>query len=137
LAIELITDYWAVLSGSLRHSKKTDDACRKKPYRGKSLVYKVAEIATLPYDLLEMVACCIDSGEDLVNWLTACESVGNLGYLQLILRLPLIVGHSNVKLKQALAVKVSLSEDDCEVAKYRLCTRTFRLGLTVLQCSHL
>jgi hypothetical protein len=97
--------------------EKTDDAgLKKQKHPGKTSPYEVPEIAILPFELLEMMACAIDSGEDLVNWLTACEgSVVNLDDLMLIQRLPQILGHQYVSLKDLLDINVPLSEEECEV----------------------
>jgi hypothetical protein len=77
--------------------------------------YKVPEIATLPYELFEKLAYCIDSGENLFNWLTACEGcAGNLGDL-LILRLPQIAGHSEVSLKEELIINMPLNAEECQL----------------------
>jgi hypothetical protein len=59
-----------------------------------------ATITSLPHELLEKVAYWISKGSDLVNWLNACKCIrAHLGDLQLIAKLPVILGHDKVTLQ--------------------------------------
>lgn len=71
-----------------------------------------ATFSALPCELLEEVAYRIDDGEDLINWLNACDGSGAvLGDLKLITKLPEILGHDDIPLQQGLDVNAILNRE--------------------------
>jgi hypothetical protein len=45
---------------------------------------KRSRFSNLPYELLEQIAYCINSGKDLFRWIKACKDSANLGDLRLL-----------------------------------------------------
>jgi hypothetical protein len=71
-----------------------------------------ATFFALPCELLEEVAYRIDDGEDLIDWLNACDGSGAvMGDLKLITKLSEILGHDDIPLQQGLDVNAIFNRE--------------------------
>jgi hypothetical protein len=93
--------------------KNNDGRCRKTAVRinADQLQGTRSHISNLPYEIIETIAYCIKSGDDLVNWATACKGSANLDDLSLLTRLPGITKNGNFRLGGFMEINKPLTRE--------------------------